>query len=151
MAKKSILFGLLFLSGLIFLSSGCTEDKTSIDLSGYWQGTIRNLSTKKAWDFYMYFEQNGDDLLGIYTDYRGSITTRSTNHEKSAISFIIDIYPEFVSFFGTVSSRYYMEGTWSYSGDGNNGQWELQRTEDNFKYDNNDNSENETSDNPFSK
>jgi len=131
--------------------TGCSSDETQIDLSGYWTGRLKNPTAKSAWDFNLYLDQEGKDTFGIYSDYRGGITIRNTSYDGTNFSFIIDVHPEIVTFFGTISSATYMSGLWSYSGDDNNGTWMLEADKDNFEDDTDEEDETEDSSNPFSR
>jgi hypothetical protein len=131
--------------------TGCSDDESLIDLSGYWTGRIKNPTAKSAWNFGLYIDQEGQDLFGIYSDYRGGITIRNSSYDGTSLSFVIDIHPEIVTFFGTVVNDTYMSGSWSYSGDDNNGTWILEAEKDNFNTDTDEEDEADGSSNPFSR
>jgi len=152
----------IFLSACLILTAtvafcfitGCTDDELPVDLTGDWTGRIFNPSTKSAWEFHLYMEHNGNDIFGIFYDYRGSITMRNISFDGTDLGFIIDIYPEVVSFFGSCETSTYIVGSWSYSGDGNNGSWYVQNDKNHFNPDEDEEGSDENnngSSNPFSR
>ncbi|MBN1355876.1 hypothetical protein JXA40_06345 [bacterium] len=149
---KGLPFRFLMTAAITFIIlTGCSQDEPTIDVTGYWSGKILNPSAKTAWEFHMYLEQDGREISGVYSDYRGGITIRNTSYDGENIGFIIDVYPEIVTFFGMVDSSSYMSGTWSYSGDDNNGTWYLEN--DASKIDTGDEDDEPAGDssNPFSR
>jgi hypothetical protein len=115
----SILLALLF--------CGCSSKDDLRDINGYWEGTNTNDTTNKSWSFTLYLEQRGKRVEGIYTDYHGSFGIRNATYDGDSVGFIIDLYPDIVSYFGDLTGRNSMAGTWSYSLDGTNGSWTLVR------------------------
>jgi len=128
--SKSLYLLLLIQMVLMILISGCSNDDTYYKLNGYWEGENINTATGIDWPFNVYIEHRGKDLSGIYTDYRGSITLRNITYTGQDIGFLIDIWPETVTFFGNVDGENSMNGTWSYSGDNNTGDWYLVKDQD---------------------
>jgi hypothetical protein len=124
----SILIPLLIL--LVVFGTGCTEDRPFYKLNGLWEGQNTNDVTGQQWNFRVLIEHRGDDISAVYTDYRGSRTLRNITYDGQNIGFIIDLYPEVVTYFGLVETENAMRGTWSYSGDENNGVWYLLRNRD---------------------
>ncbi|HPQ38916.1 MAG TPA: hypothetical protein PLV45_00955, partial [bacterium] len=123
-----ILIFLVFAAATVFY--GCSEDDAYYKLNGQWEGENSNTATNQKWPFKVAMEHRGTEVTGIYSDYRGSRTLRSVEYDGEAISFILDIWPESVTFIGILRSENSMDGSWSYSGDGNNGEWYLFRDSD---------------------
>jgi hypothetical protein len=128
MRKLTALY--IFLFTLLFLFNGCSDDKAYFKLTGRWEGKNTNDSTGKQWDFRLTIEHRGKEITGIYTDYRGGRTLRNVTYDGDTIGFIIDLWPEVVTYYGVLSSEDSMGGTWSYSGDDNNGSWYLVKNRD---------------------
>lgn len=110
-------------------SSGCSNDDDIVDINGYWSGQNTNLITNKSWPFSVYFEQKGKTMSGIYTDYHGSYSFQNPYYDGDIIRFVIDIYPDSISYYGDRSGNNHFNGTWAHSGNGNNGEWTLARDE----------------------
>ncbi|MGB3976680.1 MAG: hypothetical protein WBM02_07300 [bacterium] len=125
--KAFLILSLLF---LLFLVSGCTEDDTYHKLTGLWEGQNTNNTTGKTWKFRLIIEHRGSDISAYYSDYRGSRTLRNISYDGDRIGFLIDLWPETVTYYGAVNTKNSMSGTWSYSGDGNNGTWYLLKNKD---------------------
>ncbi len=121
---------LLFTVIVLIFWSGCTESRPYYKLSGLWEGQNTNDTTGQKWNFRILFEHRGDDISAVYTDFRGSRTLRNITYDGESLGFIIDLYPEIVTYFGLIDSENSMRGTWSYSGDENNGIWYLLRNKD---------------------
>lgn len=128
MQKKRV-YLILALSFLPFVV-GCAEDKTYHKLTGLWEGQNTNNATGKTWNFKLIIEHRGTDISAYYSDYKGSRTLRNISYDGDRIGFIIDIWPEAVTYYGAINSKSSMSGTWSYSGDGNNGTWFLLKNKD---------------------
>lgn len=126
--KKAFLY--LTLTVMIIAYTGCTEDSTYHKLSGLWEGQNTNNVTGKTWNFKLMVEHRGRDISAVYSDYRGARTLRNITYDGDQIGFLIDLWPETVTYYGSVSSKNSMSGTWSYSGDGNNGTWYLLKNRD---------------------
>ncbi|MBN1878944.1 hypothetical protein JW823_02440 [bacterium] len=109
---------------------GCSEDNPNYKLNGHWEGQNTNRSTGKQWNFEVTLEHRGNDISGVYADHRGGRTLRGITYNGESIGFLIDLWPETVTFYGLIDSRSSMSGTWSYSGDGNNGTWYLLKNQD---------------------
>jgi len=140
--RKNLVTGLVIL-GICAGIFGCSKDAGLIDLSGYWTGRTQNNTTRKSWDCNLYFDQDGDEVSVIYTDYRGNISIYNTSYSSEGLEFSVDIYPGTVVFFGTLSSDNRINGTWTYSEEGNDGIpgysengndgiWGIIRDDDNF-------------------
>lgn len=125
---KLIIFTIL--AALPILFSGCSDDETYYKVAGKWEGEIVNSTTGQDWAFNIFFEHRGKDISGYYSDYRGEFTLRNLTYDGVDIGFIIDLWPETVTFIGIVNSEASMNGTWSYSEDGNNGSWYLYKDQD---------------------
>ncbi len=151
---RILLFGLMLALPLSMSLTSCSDTDNQMDISGYWSGESKNSTTKKSWDIDLYIDQDDGDILAIYSDYRGSITLRNVTYDGNHLSFLLDIYPEVVTFYGEIESAYEISGTWSFSGDENNGTWFIINTDQNE----NNESENtptpvqgeDSSENPFS-
>jgi heme/copper-type cytochrome/quinol oxidase subunit 2 len=115
---------------MIVMCAGCTEDRTYHKLTGLWEGQNTNNVTGKTWNFKLVVEHRGSDISAIYSDYRGARTLRNISYDGDQIGFLIDLWPEAVTYYGAVDSKSSMSGTWSYSGDGNNGTWYLLKNRD---------------------
>ena len=135
---------------LCSIFSGCSDSSDPPDISGYWEGEIENPATNRSWEFKLYIDQFAKEIQGVYTDFQGNISFRSGNYTGDDIGFVIDIFPEIVTFYGTVESDSYMQGSWSYSGDGNVGTWSLIKESGDYTEDEDNEGESETtSENPF--
>ena len=128
--RQKLLFSLIIFMTILF-SSGCSNTDNGVDLSGYWTGTVRNPATKSGWAVSFYFDRSGSGWFGIYSDDWRSITMRNLNFDGDYISFVVDLPPDSVTFIGNMAGNDYFDGTWSYT-DGNNGLWEIRRTEGEF-------------------
>jgi hypothetical protein len=117
---------------LLLLIGGCSKTDHLRNIAGQWKGKNTNDATDQSWAFQLYLEQAGKQISGIYSDYHGSFSLENAFYDGDTISFIISIYPDTVTYFGTVSSDAYIEGTWSFSADGNNGTWTLTKDEAEF-------------------
>ena len=129
MLKKRVCL-ILALSFLPFVIAGCSEDKTYHKLTGLWEGQNTNNTTGKIWNFKLIIEHRGTEISAYYSDYKGSRTLRNISYDGDRIGFVIDIWPEAVTYYGAINSKSSMSGTWSYSGDGNNGTWYLLKNKD---------------------
>ena len=143
----------LYMALVLALSflSGCSGDDSLIDLSGYWSGKVKNPTAKSGWPMQMYISQDGQDIFAVYQDYRGIITARNVHLDGDIFSFVIDIYPDTVTFIGDVRGTSYITGEWSFSGDGNNGSWYLTSDTTNFSRTTPDDSTTGNASNPFSR
>ncbi len=56
---------------------GCSEDDPHHKLSGQWEGQNSNNSTGQQWNFRVLIEHRGNEISGVYSDYRGNRTLRS--------------------------------------------------------------------------
>ncbi len=132
---KRILLSFAFVSAVIALCVivGCSDDSAQVDLTGQWQGQNTNETTGKNWSFSLYIEDYPDSRSGIYSDSLRTVSIRNITYEKSQFGFIIDLYPETVTFFGKLDGHNSMSGTWSYSGDSNNGAWYIYRVTSGFE------------------
>jgi len=128
MRKLTALY--IFLFTLLFLFNGCSDDRAYFKLTGRWEGKNTNGSTGKQWDFRLTIEHRGKEITGVYSDYRGGRTLRNVSYDGEIIGFIIDLWPETVTYLGFLDSEDSMSGTWSYSGDDNNGTWYLLKNRD---------------------
>gem|GEM_PF-4212577 len=133
MIKRNLLsFSVLLIGISLCLIVGCSDDSSPIDLTGQWQGQNTNETTGKSWPFSLYIEDYPDVLTGIYSDAHRTVSIRNITYEKNQFGFIIDLYPETVTFFGKLDGHNSMSGTWSYSGDSNNGTWYIYRVTSGF-------------------
>ncbi|MBN1297671.1 hypothetical protein JXA80_12900 [bacterium] len=132
MAQKfiNLFFSMILLIGMVVVWTACSDDETYFKLNGEWEGENTNGATSKKWPFTVYLDHRGRDLSGIYTDFRGSRTLRTVLYDGEEISFVVDIWPETATFVGIVRSDSSMDGTWSFSADGNNGEWYLYKDRD---------------------
>ena len=124
--SRTILFILIVTLGLI----ACSNNDTYYNLNGRWEGEHNNNSTSQDWPFKIYLEHRHNDITGVYSDYRGNITLRNIVFDGENISFLIDLWPETVTFVGKANSETSVSGSWSYSGDGNNGSWYMLKDRD---------------------
>ncbi len=143
----------LFLICAVALSllSGCSSDNGLLDLSGYWSGKVKNPTAKSGWKIQMYISQEGDDFFAVYQDYRGTITARNVHFDGKIFSFVIDVYPDSVTFIGDITGTSYLTGEWSFSGDGNNGTWYLTSDTTNFSETTPDDTTTGSAANPFAR
>lgn len=153
---QPVFVAFLLAAAVSCMLNGCSDDDTYYKLNGLWEGENQNEATNQQWPFKIAIEHRGSDISGIYTDYRGSRTLRNINYDGESISFILDIWPESVTFIGILRSEYSMDGSWSYSGDGNNGLWYLYRDRDpeddeEDEEDTGDENSGDAADNPFTR
>ncbi|MCD4652952.1 hypothetical protein K8T06_03355 [bacterium] len=148
--SQRILLLILISLSLIVLLTGCSDDEIYFNLSGYWEGENTNSATSQDWPFTVYIEHRGTDISGVYTDYRGSLSLRNITYSGEDIGFVIDLWPEIVTFFGVVQSDSSMNGTWSYTADSNIGVWYLLKDRDpEEEEEEEEEEENTSSDDPF--
>ncbi len=122
----------LTITGLLFCYSGCSDDEVDVDLTGYWTGRTENFESNKSWNIKMYFYQIGNQLSGVYTDYRGNISIFDTSYVGRDLEFNIQLETGYVTFTGTRNTDNRLDGNWIYSENVNEGVWLLLRDDDNF-------------------
>jgi hypothetical protein len=125
--SNPVFLRIVLISLFLFAWTGCSEDDNIVDINGYWSGLNTNSTTNKSWPFDVYFELRGENISGIYTDYHGSFSFRNPFYDGDTIRFVIDIYPDSITYVGDRSGNNKFTGTWSHSGTGNNGEWTLLR------------------------
>jgi len=131
MLRNKYFYSLILVQFMLLLfTAGCSEDDTYYKLDGYWEGENKNIATGIDWPFSMYIEHRGTEISGIYSDYRGNLTLRNITYSGQDIGFLIDLWPESVTFFGSLDNENSMNGTWSFSGDNNMGEWYLLKDQD---------------------
>ena len=150
MIVRRILLNLLLMSVIIGLN-GCAEDDVYHKLSGQWEGQNSNNSTGKQWNFELTVEHRGRDITGYYSDYRGGRTLRNITYNGESLGFLIDLWPDTVTFYGFIDTKNSMTGTWSFSGDDNNGTWYLLRNQDPDSEDDGEDESEDSSENYFAR
>lgn len=129
--KLSAALELFFLFGITLFIS-CSDEQSQVDLTGQWEGRNTNDATNKSWEFALSLEDYPDSLSGVYSDAHRVVSIRGINFKNNQFGFIIDLYPETVTFFGKLDGNSSISGTWSYSADSNIGSWYLYRTASGF-------------------